>query len=51
MYTINLAKSTLPEHTDCVNSEQVFQIEAGKLFKLDDFEIVVKEREINVKRF
>ena len=51
VYTINLAKSTLPEHTDCVNNEQVFQIEAGKLFKLDDFEIVVKEREINVKRF
>ena len=51
VYTINLAKSTLPEHTDCVNNEQVFQIEAGKLFKLEDFEIVVKEREINVKRF
>lgn len=50
-YTINLAKSTLPEHTDCVNSEQIFQIEAGRVTKLDDFEIVVKEREINVKRF
>lgn len=51
IYTIQLSKSTLPEHTDCVNSQQIFQIEAGKLTKLDDFEIVVKERKINIKRF
>lgn len=51
VYTISLAKSTLPEHTDCENSEQKFTIEASKLSKLDDFVIVVKERKINVKRF
>lgn len=51
IYTIQLSKNTLPEHTDCVNSQQIFQIEAGKLTKLDDFEIVVKERKINIKRF
>lgn len=51
IYTIQLNKNTLPEHTDCVNHQQIFQIEAGRVTKLDDFEIVVKERKINIKRF
>ena len=29
----------------------IFKIEAGKITKLDTFEIKVKEREINVRRF
>lgn len=51
LYTIQIIKNTLPEHTECVNPEQIFQIEAGKITKLDDFEIVVKERKVNIKRF
>ncbi|MFA6853705.1 MAG: carboxypeptidase-like regulatory domain-containing protein [Bacteroidales bacterium] len=51
VYTIQLSKNSLPEHTDSVNPQQIFQIEAGKVTMLDDFEIIVKERKINIKRF
>ena len=51
VYTIQLNKNTLPENTDCENYQQVFQIEAGKITGLDEFEIKIKERKINIKRF
>ena len=51
LYTIQLNKNTLPPNTDCEVSEQVFQIEAGKITNLNVFEIKIQEREINIKQF
>ncbi|MDD4009179.1 MAG: hypothetical protein PHQ67_05130 [Fermentimonas sp.] len=51
MYTIILDKRSLMEHTDCKESVRVVRIVAGMINYLEDFEIEVKERKINVKRF
>lgn len=51
IYTITLDKKTLMEYTDCKKSVSVFQVEAGQVTILDDFEIEVKERKVNIKRF
>ncbi len=51
IYTITLDKKTLMEYTDCKELTRVFQVEPGKTTKLDNFEIEVKERKVNIKRF
>ena len=51
LYSIQLNKNTLPQNTDCENSEQVFQIEAGKITNHNVFEIKIQERQINIKQF
>lgn len=50
-YSITLDKKTLPEHTDCKDYTRTFTIEAGKTVTLDPFEIEVKERKVNMRRF
>lgn len=50
-YTITLDKKSLVEHTDCKDFTRTFRIEAGKTAALDPFEIEVRERKVNIKRF
>lgn len=50
-YTITLDKNTLVEYTDCEEYTRVFHVEAGKVNKLEPFEIEVKSRRVNMKRF
>lgn len=50
-YTITFDTKTLPEHSECKDYTRTFTIEAGKTTVLDPFEIEVKERKINIKRF
>ncbi|RNC63983.1 carboxypeptidase regulatory-like domain-containing protein [Proteiniphilum sp. X52] len=50
-YTITLDAKTLPEHSQCKDYSRAFTIEAGKTTVLDLFQIEVKERKINIKRF
>lgn len=50
-YTITLDTKTLPEHTECKDYTRDITIEAGKVTALDPFEIKVKERKVNLKRF
>jgi len=50
-YTIGLNIKTLPEHTECKDYSRTFTVEAGKTVILDPFEIEVKERKVNMKRF
>ena len=50
-YTITLDKNTLVEHTDCEEYTRAFHVEAGKVNELEPFDIEVKSRRVNVKRF
>lgn len=51
IYTITLDKKTLIEYTDCKEFVRVIQVDAGQTTILNDFEIEVKERIVNIKRF
>lgn len=50
-YSITLDVRTLPEHTECEETVKNFTIEGGGVVKLEPFEVVVKTRQINIKKF
>lgn len=51
VYSILLNEHSLPEYSDCKDLNRKFTVEAGKTTNVDPFEIEVKERKINIKRF
>ena len=50
-YSITLDVRTLPEHTEIEETVKDFTIEGGGVVKLEPFDIVVKTRQINVRKF
>ena len=50
-YSITLDQRTLPDHTECNEPVQDFIIEGGVTSKLKPFDIEVKTRQINVRKF
>jgi hypothetical protein len=50
-YSIVLNKKTLPEHTECKESVRTFAIAGGKVTQLEPFDIEVKTRRVNVRKF
>lgn len=50
-YSITLDQRALPEHTECKEPVNSFIIKGGETSKLEAFEIHVKTRQVNVKKF
>ncbi|MFA5695759.1 MAG: carboxypeptidase-like regulatory domain-containing protein, partial [Proteiniphilum sp.] len=50
-YSITLDQRTLPEHTTCKTMVRYFSIEGGKITKLEPFDIEIKTRKVNVRKF
>lgn len=50
-YHVELDVTSLPENTFCNNVTQEFEISSGKITQLIPFEIGVRNRKVNIKRF
>lgn len=50
-YSITLDQRTLPEHTECKTMVRYFTIEGSKVTEIEPFDIEVKTRRVNVRKF